>query len=336
MKQTTKILSEVNFDTSKIRLVKCIGAHNEADWIEYVLRNNYDEFDQIRIVEGAVEGRPNATPDGHSTDATLDIIKSFPDPQNKIELYQMRRHFKSLEEQKQIFLDTSRDGDWLFIVDADEFYMEGAIDRARKAILRHPMASELIPTFLHFYRDFGHIRDFGDEWVLNHQRIIRYRQGMRYHTHPVATLSDGTCTYFHPSLQDQRYFIPIFIYHYGHAKGPEYHAMKREFYMNELAKYPAGEGKHAGQAFDEKFTEFVNYTEKLEQVLAFDGPHPKVLLNHPARNKIENFYADKSIKNWKQARYYKEWPNLPTIPQWMWNGSKHGNKMQPVFNLMEV
>jgi hypothetical protein len=336
MKQTSKILEEVNYDNKKIRLVKCIGAHNEADWIEYVLANNYDEFDQIRIVEGAVEGRPNSTPDGHSTDATIELIQKFPDPQNKIELYQMRRHFKSLEEQKQIFLDTSRDGDWLFIVDADEFYLEGSIAKARQAILRHPMASELIPTFLHFYRDFRHIRDYGDEWVLNHQRIIRYRPGMRYHTHPVATLPDGTCTYFSPGIQDQRYFLPLFIYHYGHAKGPEFHAMKREFYMNELAKYPAGEGKHAGQAFDEKFIEFVNYSENLAQILEFDGPHPKVLDNHPARNKLDAFYADKQIKNYRQADYYKEWPNLPNIPQWMWSKSKHGHKMKPVFNLLEV
>ena len=116
------------------------------------------EFDIIRVVEGAVVGRPGSTKDGHSTDRTIELIRNFPDPDNKIELYQFDRPFKSLEEQKQVFLDVAKDGEWLFIVDADEFYMEGDIERVRQAIYKHPLASEIIPTFLHFYRDFFHVK----------------------------------------------------------------------------------------------------------------------------------------------------------------------------------
>jgi len=136
--QMSRILTDVNYALNNIKLVKCIGCHNEADWIEHVLKNNYDEFDIIRIVEGAVEGRPGATPDGSSTDNTVEIIKNFPDPDNKIQLYTLNRPFKSLEEQKQIFLEAATEGEWLFIVDADEFYMEGDIERVRQAIHKHP------------------------------------------------------------------------------------------------------------------------------------------------------------------------------------------------------
>lgn len=336
MKQIDVILSEVNYDLSKIKLVKCIGAHNEADWIEYVLANNYDEFDKIRVVEGAVEGRPLSTVDGHSTDKTVDLIKNFPDPQNKIELYQLSRPFKSLEEQKQIFLDVANDGEWLFIVDADEFYLEGDINRARKAILSRPSATELIPTFLHFYRDFKHIRDFGPEWVLNHQRIIKFQKGMRYHTHPVATFETGQCTYFDPGIQLFRYFVPIFIYHYGHAKGPQFHQMKKEFYQKELAKFPGGKGRSAADEFDIKFKEYVEYKENLNEVLEFDGPHPACLDKHPIRNMLDSFYNDKKLKNWKDSKYYSVWPNLPNIPQWMWEHSPSYGRMKPFYNLLKV
>lgn len=341
MKQMSKILSEVNYDLSSIKLVKCVAAHNEQDWITFNLANNYEEYDVIRVIEGAVEGRPNSTKDGHSTDRTLELIRSFPDPQNKIELFVIDRPFKSLEEQKQLFLDVAKDGEWLFIVDCDEFYMDGEISKIRSFIHRHPSATEFIPTFLHFYRDFWHIRDFEDEWNLWHQRIIKYQRGMRYHTHPVVTDKNGRCTYFSPEYQYTRYQMPgTYIYHYGHAKGKEFHAMKRDFYRSELEKFAASDGKTAADAFDEKFLEFVNETENLERILRFDGEHPSVMKSHPAfihhAEKYQKHYekcADSGtpplIRHWKSALAYAE-KNLPTIPQWM----LFQKKMQPVYNVV--
>jgi len=336
MRQIDYILSETNYPKDKIRLVKCVAAHNEEGWIEYNLRNCYDEWDVIRIVEGAVEGRPGSTHDGHSTDKTIELIKNFPDPANKIEFIQLDRPFKSLEEQKQVFLDSSRDGDWIFIVDCDEFYMDGDIEKLRQYIYKRPLASELMVTFLHFYRDFKHVRDFGPEWVCSHQRILRWRPGLRYHTHPVATQADGVCTYFHPQIQQFRYVTPIFIYHYGHAKGVKFHEMKREFYESELKRFPAGEGKSAADAFDEKLKEFVGFTEDLNTVLEFDGNHPSSLKEHPAYKDICDFYTKEDvaakIKHWKKSPYYSLHPNLPTIPQWMLNWPWASARMAPVYN----
>ncbi len=330
VKQISSILEEVNYNGPRPRLVKCIGAHNEEGWIEYNLRNNYDEFDEIRVVEGAVVGRPFSTPEGRSTDKTLELIKNFPDPQDKIRLFTLDRPFKCLEEQKQIFLDTSQPGDWLFIVDCDEFYRDGDITRIRKAIELHPTASEFIPTFLHFYRDFWHIRDFEGEWNLWHQRIIRYQSGMRYHTHPVATDSNGLCTYFAPEYQHKRYTIPgLYIYHYGHAKSSSFHKMKAEFYHLELAKFPAQPGKTAADAFDQKLSEFVNYNENLNSVLEFNIDHPIVMKSHPTYEYKEPFYVNKKFKIFKTSRAYSEL-RLPTIPQWM----MFSKKMFPVYNII--
>jgi hypothetical protein len=330
MKQMTDILAPVNYDLGKIKLVKCLAAHNEEDWILYNLENNYDEFDVIRVVEGAVEGRPKSTPDGHSTDRTLDLIKNFPDPANKIELYTLKRPFKALEEQKQIFLDAAHEDEWLFIVDCDEFYMDGEVNKIRRFIQNNPTAMEFVPTFLHFYRDFWHVRDFEGEWNLWHQRIFRYQPGMRYHTHPVATLVNGKCSYFTPEFQRLRWQMPgTYIYHYGHAKGQEFHAMKRDFYRSELAKFPAGDGQTAADAFDTKFKEFVEYTERLDSILEFDLEHPSVMRLHPAYKQREPFYADKRFRNFRESRAYSEM-KLPTIPQWM----MYDKKMQPVYNVV--
>lgn len=340
-KQILSILEEIDLAENEPVLVKCLAVHNEEDWVEFNLANCYEEFDIIRVVEGAVEGRPGSTKDGHSSDRTLELIKEFPDPDNKIELYTQDRFFKSLEEQKQTFLDVANEGEWLLILDCDEFYREGDVNRIREAIKKRPSASEFIPTFLHFYRDFCHIRDFGPEWNLWHQRIIRYQTGMRYHTHPIVTDLNGQCTYFTPEYQIKRFMLPgIYIYHYGHAKNKEFHAMKQKFYSSELEKFALEDGTDASQKFDEKFVEFMEYKEPLNEVLAFDGVHPKIIQSHPSATFVEEFYIDDTrsnglfnkpeIRNWKTSIAYSQ--KMPTIPQWM----VFEKRMVPFFNEVQV
>lgn len=330
--QMASILEEVNYKYAEPVLVKCLAVHNEAEWVEYNLANCYDEFDIIRVVEGAVQGRPNSTSDGHSTDRTLELIRNFPDPENKIELITQNRFFKSLEEQKQTFLDLANEGEWLMVLDCDEFYMEGDVERVREAIRARPTASEIIPTFLHFYRDFNHIKAYHPEWNLWHQRIIRYRPGLRYHTHPVATDGNGQCTYFSGAYQSKRYTVPrLWIYHYGHAKGKEFHAMKQKFYESELEKFKLADGTNASDKFDEKFVEFMEGTESSESILEYDGPHPAALDNHPSRHQVADEYVNcDEFENWQSAIAYTS--ELPTIPQWM----LFTKKMEPVYNVLNM
>jgi len=343
-KQMVGILAEVNHTGPQTKLVKCLAVHNEEDWVAYNLANCYEEFDIIRIVEGAVQGRPGSTNDGHSTDRTLEIIKAFPDPDSKIELYTGNRFFKSLEEQKQTFLDYANDGEWLFIIDCDEFYMEGEIDRVRKAIAKRPTASEIVPTFLHFYRDFYHIKAPHPEWQPQHQRIIRYRPGLRYHTHPVATDGQGQCTYFTGGYQPHRFTIPgLWIYHYGHAKGKEFHKMKKEFYQGELEKFKLSDGTNASDKFDEKFVEFMEGTEPHDTILEFNNSHPAALGDHPQIGKIDPLYdIDEEQKlNHEQVPKFVNWKDnfvyaadaLPTIALFMMGPWK---KTKSFYNVIKV
>jgi len=333
VKQMTQILSTVNVPKYEPVLVKCLAAHNEEGWIEANLRNNYDEFDIIRVVEGAVEGRPDSTVQGHSTDRTLDIIRAFPDPDNKIELFQAKRFFKSLEEQKQTFIDHSKEGEWLFIVDCDEFYHEGEIDRVREAIKSRPDASEIIPTFLHFYRDIRHVKAPHPEWQPQHQRIIRYQPGMRYHTHPVVTAPDGRCTYFDASYQPKRFtMVDLYIYHYGHAKGKKFHEMKRDFYKSELGKFDLEDGTNASDKFDEKFVEFMEHTEERNTILSYPGLHPMPVEGLPIYDEYEETYEDKEFADWKTDFVYAE-EALPTIVLFMMGPWQ---RMKPFINVIKV
>ena len=333
-KQMLDILDELELASREPVLVKCLAVHNEEDWVEYNLANCYEEFDIIRVIEGAVLGRPKSTEDGHSTDATLELIRNFPDPHNKVQLITQDRFFKSLEEQKQTFIELAKEGEWLFIVDCDEFYMDGDISRVREAIRKRPAAAEFIPTFLHFYRDFFHLKAPHPEWQMQHQRIVRYRPGLRYHTHPVLTDAQGKCTYFDGNYQSKRFTLPnVYVYHYGHAKGKEFHKMKKQFYESELEKFKLSDGTNASDKFDEKFVEFMEGTEPNDTILEFEEEHPKALEQHPSRHQYADEYADsREFSDWKENFVYGA-DKLPTIALLMMGPWK---QTAPVYNTVEV
>jgi len=294
------------------RLVQCIQAHNEEEFIGLTLASIYNEVDRIIVIEGAVQNRPNSTPDGHSTDRTIEIINDFKanhDPDQKLTLISIRKPWKNLEEMKQTFLDISLPGDWIIINDADEFYRPEDIRRLRKAIDLNPAACEFVPNFLHFYRDFWHVAVPGPEWQPQHQRIFKYVRGMKYNSHPVATDPAGHCTYFSPHYQHRRVMLNnFFIYHYGYARSNMNEIMKtkQEYYEKELAGHGA-----ANKKFDQKVKDWFADTEP---VLAFSGEHPEIMKQHPRFIHCENPTA--ASLGWEDDKFYskvlknEEWGNI--------------------------
>lgn len=288
------------------RITLAIQAHNEENLIEGAIKHLYDEVDRIIVIEGAVENRLNQTPDGHSTDRTADIIKEIKksfDLKKKIVFIQIKRPWKSLEELKQTFFDMSNDGDYILICDADERYNPKDIARLRTLIDREPNISEVVPLFLHFYRDFEHIAVPASEWQPQHQRFFKYERGMTYKSHPVATDSNGRCTYFSPEYQHRRFILNNFyVWHYGYAR-PNMDAIMRDkqaYYGKELQKL------NANKAFDQKVNEFLNKTEDLSKIAYYPLElHPECMKRHFMASYKESFYEGKSFKSWTEFEPYK-------------------------------
>lgn len=293
--QMANIAERVN---RPVRIVQCIQMHNEEDFAEAVLSSIYDEVDRILVIEGAVENRSNATEDGHSTDRTQEILSDFKanrDPDNKLVLISINRHWKDLEDMKQTFLDMSVPGDWILINDADEFYRPEDIRRVRKAIELNPQAHEIVPNFLHFYGDCLHVAVPGPEWQPQHQRCFKYIRGMKYNGHPIVTDPAGHCTYFSPHYQQRRIMMnDFFIYHYGYARNGMDEVMqeKQEYYKGELAKHDNADVK-----FDQKVQD---WTDNSEPVLEYDGDHPlkNIWGDLPSRGKV--------VGKWTEDRFYKQ------------------------------
>jgi hypothetical protein len=92
---------------------------------DYVLRQNLESIypfaHEIVIAEGPVQHYQNLG-FSCSTDNTVDIIKSFPDPEGKIKLIQGRWQEKDAMCQAYLAQMT---GDYVWHVDSDEFYRTG-------------------------------------------------------------------------------------------------------------------------------------------------------------------------------------------------------------------
>ncbi len=275
---------------SKPRIVQCIQACNEEQLIEACMLQVYDKVDKIIVIEGAVKNKVDAeqaTPDGHSLDRTVEIIEEVKNnpaknPDKKITFVRIDRPWVDLEELKNTFFQYMQDGDWMLITDVDEFIMPEVVDSLREAISLEPWMVEFVPAgFYHFWRDSCHVRRPSGDWGQQHQRFIRFQQGLNYANHPVARDKDGVCTYFDPRYLSRRMVLPSFVvYHYSYCKddGAEV-KKKKDFYDKEL-----GQDKHGdvgAYARGGQTDEFLNHSEALDDVLWFGDKHPPILTEHP-------------------------------------------------------
>jgi len=103
---------------------------NDYLWLESCLKNIYNYVDQIVIVEGMVDLLRGA---GAKFDGSgFRIVDKFPDPDGKI-IFHKEMIFAHKLEQRQFALKQCT-GDWIFIVDADEFYKRNHLRKLRLKI----------------------------------------------------------------------------------------------------------------------------------------------------------------------------------------------------------
>lgn len=220
------------------KVIICMIAINEEQFIEANLKHIYD-WDcchEIIIVEGAVEKYPsqNINLDGSSKDRTVEIIKNFPDPQNKIKLIQGK--WKNKEEQRSQYA-TRVTGDYMFVIDVDEFYTKKDLEILKQEMIDNPNVLQFRFArplgIVHFWHGLER-RVVGGYWDVPHQRIYKYIKGMKYidnHNHPTLPLPDGRRM---DQIKDVGTFIEtkVICYHLGFARNFQQVRDKQNFYYN--------------------------------------------------------------------------------------------------------
>ncbi|MFC2043816.1 glycosyltransferase family 2 protein [Chloroflexota bacterium] len=191
---------------------------NGEPFIYYQLASVYPYAHEIVIVEGATENFADMTTvDGHSTDRTLEVIASFPDPECKIKLVRRNGVWPEKVDMCNALMPLVT-GDIIWQIDVDEFY--------------HPWVHEYIAHLFDEDKELDRIsfrvRDFftslcyevvGAIHILglsDVRRVHRFTKGDRWLSHRPPTLvnTGGNPKTIRKEIMAQEMFKKdIYIFH---------------------------------------------------------------------------------------------------------------------------
>ena len=206
---------------------------NGMPFIEYSLKAIYDFAHEIIIAEGAVtDCMFAANPDGSSRDGTVEFIKSFPDPKNKIKLIQAKWPEKC-EMQNQALKHVT--GDYVWLIDSDEVYKREDLEKTKELLRKDPSITQVnfIPNNFWKGLDYIFVSPMFFEQPHHFRRLFKYVPGAQFTTHRPPTMiwpnSSVTTEQMHlvDGLQTRQ--MGIILYHYSYVV-PDQVAQKMEYY----------------------------------------------------------------------------------------------------------
>lgn len=213
---------------------------NGEPFTKYCLRSIYDFAYEIIIVEGAAESaKAISTPDGHSTDTTLQSISEFirnEDTQQKIKLITKNGYWKNKDEMSGAYASKAT-GDYLWQVDIDEFYRREDIEKIVSVIKNDPSITVMSFKQRSFWGGIDYIEEgpiFGDVY-----RLFKFGPGYTYIKHRPPTIFDNNGNNLRNiNMIDGSTMVKrhgIYMYHY-YAIFPLQAKAKADYYSKTFSK----------------------------------------------------------------------------------------------------
>jgi len=201
---------------------------NGEPFVRYNLRALYAFAHQIIVVEGACPAAiAVATPAGHSRDSTLSTLRQFQaeeDPDRKVMVVTAEDEghpdgfWEEKNEMSQAYAKRAT-GDWLWQVDADEFYLPGDMEQIVSLLDSEPRFTQVSFRFRTFSGSPNCLVDgFYLRGGLNEvRRVFAWRPSYRYVKHRPPTVFDDRrrdLATLHPISAKCMAGKGIFMYHY--------------------------------------------------------------------------------------------------------------------------
>jgi glycosyltransferase involved in cell wall biosynthesis len=196
---------------------------NGEPFTRYCLRALYPFAHEIIVVEGAARNAAAiATPDGHSTDDTLEVLRKFKaeeDPEDKVQIVVQNGFWSEKDEQSQAYAEKAT-GDYLWQVDIDEFYKPVDMQIIMEMLRNNREITTVSFKQITFWGGFDYLTD---GWYLQwgagvYHRLFKWGSGYRYVAHRPPTVYDPlginlrTLKWINGSQLAQQ---GIFLYHYS-------------------------------------------------------------------------------------------------------------------------
>jgi len=256
---------------------------NGEPFTRYCLRSLYPFAHEIIVVEGAAPAAAKvATPDGHSTDGTLETLYRFKaeeDPEDKVEIITREGFWSEKDEQSQAYAKKAT-GDYLWQVDIDEFYAPQDMQAILEILRDDPEVTSVSFQQITFWGGFDYCVD---GWYLRRganifHRLFKWGPGYQYATHRPPTVLD-------PQGRDLRQIkwvnghelarLNVYLYHYA-LLFPRQVIEKCEYYGSATWLRREKAQKWARKVFIELKSPYrvhnvYRYPSWLER---FDGDHP--------------------------------------------------------------
>jgi hypothetical protein len=223
-----------------------IIALNAQPFLEYNLRSLYPFAHQIIVVEGAALAAASlATQRGHSTDGTLKMLSDFKaeeDPQDKLTIVTAEEEWGREDgfwgektEMSQAYARRAS-GDWLWQVDADEFYRREAMEVVFQLLEQDPDITAISFPYLEFWGGFDFLNT-GQWHLYDHpafHRLFRWKAEHQYVEHRPPTVVDERgrdlrSLKWITHRQMQR--LGVYLYHYSYVL-PKQAQQKVGYYAN--------------------------------------------------------------------------------------------------------
>lgn len=170
---------------------------NGEPFTRYCLRAIYPYAHEIIVVEGACApaAAALATPDGHSTDETLETLYRFKaeeDPQNKLQIIVRDGFWSEKDEQSQAYAKRAT-GDYLWQVDIDEFYHPREIERVKTMLRADPTITAMSFRQIKFWGGFDYSVDgwYPRRGAEIYHRLFKWGPGYQYVAHRPPTVHDA-------------------------------------------------------------------------------------------------------------------------------------------------
>lgn len=177
---------------------------NGEPFVRYNLRALYPFAHQIIVVEGASPAaKDSATADGHSLDSTLLTLRQFQaeeDHDGKVTLVTAEDEghpdgfWEEKDEMSQAYAKRAT-GDWLWQVDADEFYLPSDMEQVISLLVNQPLITQVSFRFRTFSGSTDCLVDgFYLRCVMKEvPRLFAWRPSYRYAKHRPPTVIDDQC-----------------------------------------------------------------------------------------------------------------------------------------------
>ncbi|MHC4498731.1 MAG: glycosyltransferase, partial [Planctomycetota bacterium] len=275
---------------------------NGIPLIEYSLKSIYDFAHEIIIVEGAVQDCMfAANADGSSKDGTVQFIKSFPDPANKIKLIQGKWPEKCEMQNEALKYVT---GNYVWLIDSDEVYKRQDLEKLREILKQDPSITQVnfIPDNFWKGLDYTFVSHKFFEEPYHYRRLFKYQPGALFTSHRPPTMlwpgSKKTTENMHLLDGKTTRQMGIVLYHYSYVLDKQA-KQKIELYH----RYGWGKNWNVDllQWYNECFLKWTSANRRQidaeypiwtgdvnSHTLPFQGSHPQVMIDYILNRSVLN------------------------------------------------